>query len=492
MLNKILELGKDTAVYGVSTIIGRFIGFLLVPFYTQVFTTEQFGIYSYVYTLFAFLNIIYVYGMDVAFMKYDSLVDGEEKKKIFSTTFITVLITSIILSIIFFALRFPISELLEIRYYKFDIVYFVILILLIDSLTFIPFADLRLRRKAKKFATIKILNIIINVTLNIILILVFKQGIEAIFIANLIASIFSLLALSKEILEKLKFKIDKAVLKRSLKFGIPYLPASLSAMTVQVIDVPILGMLTDESTVGIYRANYKLGIIMMLFVSMFQYAWQPFFLVNAKEKNAKEIFAKVLTIFVIVGGVICVFFSLFIEDVAQFEIFGRTIIGRDYLVGLIIVPLVLLGYFFNGIYFNFSAGIYIEEKTKYTFLVTGIGALVKIGINFLLIPVWGLMGAAFSTLISYMAIAFSQYTISQKFYKTNYEYSKVIKLLVLVFLAIGAYYLLFYFGEINLLIKLLVMLIFIGLIFVLRIINFKEISTILTNIFSKSEKKNII
>lgn len=486
-LKKILELGKDTAVYGLSTIIGRLIGFLLVPFYTQVFTTAEFGKYSYVYTFFAFLNIIYIYGMDVAFMKYDSLAEGDEKKKIFSTAFLTVLITSLIFSITFFIFSYQASDILKIREEYFNIVYYIILILLIDSLTFVPFANLRLQRKAKKFATIKLLNIIINVALNIILILVFKMGIEAIFIANLCASIFSLIALSKDILKNLQLTINKKILIKLLKFGIPYLPASLSAMTVQLIDIPMLEMFTDESTVGIYRASYKLGIFMMLFVSMFQFAWQPFFLQNAKEKNAKEIFSKVLTVFILVAGILCVFLSLFIEEVVQIEIFGRTIIGREYLSGLIIVPLILLGYLFNGIYFNFYAGIYIEEKTKWTILVTGIGALVKIGFNYFFIPQWGFMAAAVSTLLSYMAMAFFQYIISQKFYKIHYEFDKVMKLLLLTFLAIGAYYVLFYFGDMNILIKSIIMILFVLLIFILNIVSFKEVSTTFKTIFSRNK-----
>lgn len=140
------------------------------------------------------------------------------------------------------------------------------------------------------------------------------------------------------------------------------MPASVASMIVQVIDVPIIRELTNESTLGIYRANYKLGIFMMLFVSMFHYAWQPFFLTNAKEENAK-IFSKVLSLFLIFTSFMWIVLSLFIDDIASFQFYhGRSLIGKEYLSGIYIVPIILLAYIFHGLYINFIAGIYLEEK----------------------------------------------------------------------------------------------------------------------------------
>ena len=164
-----------------------------------------------------------------------------------------------------------------------------IFILFFDTIVLIPFANLRLEKRARKFAVLKIINITLNLSLNLVLILIFNFDIEAIFLSNLIASIITFILLTPEIFQRLKLSIQKIHLIRMLKFGLPYLPSSLAAMVVQVIGVIILKSLTNDDMVGIFRANYKLGIFMMLVVSMFQYAWQPFFLTNAKEKNAKEI-----------------------------------------------------------------------------------------------------------------------------------------------------------------------------------------------------------
>ena len=476
MLNKLKELSKDTAVYGISTIVGRFLGFLLVPFYTNVFTREEFGIFTLIYAYLAFLNIVYIYGMDAAYMKYTSLAEGEEKKKTFSTPYIFVTLTSILLSAIFYLFKEDFGAAIALSSEYFGLLIYVILILFFDTLALIPFNALRLERKTKKFALIKLTNIVINLSLNLILILKYDYGIEAIFISNLAASIFSFVVLIPDLIKRFRFKIDKPILVKMLKFGIPYLPAALASTVVQIIDVPIVERLTDTETLGLYRATYKLGIFMMLFVQMFNFAWQPFFLENVKEKNAKEIFSKILTLFLITGSIIWITLSLFVEDIATIEIMnGRTLLGKEFLEGLYIVPIILLAYLFNGLYVNFTAGIYIEEKTKYFVLVTGAGAIVNVIVNLILIPQLGIMGAALATLASYVVMAVGLFIVSQKFYKIDYEYLKIIKIFFIIFAAGILYFYLYYIGALNIGIKFLIFFGFISSLFVFRIINKDEI-----------------
>jgi O-antigen/teichoic acid export membrane protein len=370
----------------------------------------------------------------------------------------------------------PMKSLMELPE-KFSSIYFYFIgILLLDTLALIPFADLRLKRKAVKFSTIKFGNILINLTLNIVLVLKYKMGIEAIFIANIVASLFSFVMLLPEIIKSLNWNIDKEILNKLIKFGLPYLPGSVAAMIVQVIDRPVVLALTDEKTLGIYQANYKLGIFMMLFVSMFQQAWQPFFLNNAKEKNAKELFSKILTLFVLMSSLIWIFLTLFVEDFARFEFLpGKSIIGKDYLSGIIIVPIILLGYLFNGMYYNFQAGIYIEEKTKYFPYVTFSGALVNVAVNMLLIPIMGIMGAAIATLASYIIMAGGLYYFSQKYYRIEYESAKIARLLSLVLISCGVYYYLYFEFGITLLQKFVFLLVFLILLIFLKIIQKDEL-----------------
>ncbi len=186
------------------------------------------------------------------------------------------------------------------------LVYIAAGVIFLDSNAVIPYLKLRLDRQAKKFSLFKILQICVNIILNLYFILVLGWGIEAILISNLLASLASLILLLPTIARHFRFSFNTKLFKRLFKFGLPFLPAGLSVMVVQVIDVPILEKLTNLKTVGVYKANYKLGIFMMLFVNMFQYAWQPFFLHNANEPNAKEMFAKVLTYFTVTGSIILV------------------------------------------------------------------------------------------------------------------------------------------------------------------------------------------
>ncbi|NJD23534.1 MAG: hypothetical protein FIA82_12855 [Melioribacter sp.] len=477
MLEKIKELTKDTAIYGISTIIGRFLGFFLIPFYTNVINTHDFGIYSNIYAYLAFLNIFFIYGMDAAFMKYASLKeDKSEKKKIFSTTYLFVTLTTLLLAVLLYLLKTPFSRLMEIPNEYSKLYHYLIFILIFDTLALVPFANLRLERKSAKFTTIKLSNIVLNLALNFILVLKYKLGIEGIFLANLYASAFSFLVLTPEIYRLISIKIDKELLSKLLKFGIPYLPASLAAMVVQVVDRPVVLAMTNESTLGIYQANYKLGVFMMLFVSMFQFAWQPFFLNNAKEKNAKEIFAKVLTLFLLVSSMIWIVLTLFVEDFARFEFLpGKSIIGRDFLSGIAIVPIILLGYLFNGIYYNFQAGIYIEEKTKYFPFVTGAGALINVVVNILLIPILGLIGAALATLASYVVMALGLYLFSRKVYPIKYEYGKVFKILTIITVTCILYYYLYYEIGLTFIYKLFLLAGFLGSLFVLRVVEKNEI-----------------
>ncbi len=477
MIEKIKELTKDTAIYGISTIVGRFFGFLLVPFYTNIFTTYEFGVFSNIYAYIAFLNIVYIYGMDAAFLKYSSVAKEADKKKVFSTPYMFVTITTFALSLIIFSLRGPLNEGMSVPESYSHLINYVILILIFDTLGIVPFANLRLQRKSVKFAVIKTINILINLGLNIYLILILDYGIEAIFISNAVASLFSFVAMLPEIAKYLIPKIDFELLKKMLRFGVPYLPASLAATIVQVIDRPILVRIAGESALGIYQANYKLGIFMMLFVSMFQYAWQPFFLNNAREKNAKQLFSKIFTIYLIVASTALVTLALFISDIAKFEILnGRTVIGKEFLSGLYIVPIVLLAYVFHGMYVNFQAGIYIEEKTKYFPMVTGAGALINVIVNLILIPVIGILGAAFATLASYFVMAAGLYVTVQKFYKINYEYSKIFSIFLLLILVGIFYYLVFGFSEITIALKFLLLFGFLAGLFVLKVVSKEEVS----------------
>jgi O-antigen/teichoic acid export membrane protein len=476
MIAKLKELSKDTVVYGVSTITGKLINFLLIPFYTNVFSTDIVGIYANIYAYIAFLNLLFIYGMDVAFLKYSVEVNENNKSNYFSTSFLFILLSTAIFLFFFFLVRKPMIHLMEIPL-GYDLLYYYLLaILAFDTLCIVPFANLRIKRNAVKYSIIRIAAIFINIILNFVLILKFKFGIEAILISNLAASAVTFLILIPEIVRNLVIKIDRSYLKKILLFAIPYLPASLAAQLVQVVDRPVVQALTSPATLGIYQANYKLGIFMMLIVSVFQFAWFPFFLNTYSEKDAKETFSKVMTIFLLFTSIVWIVLTLFIDDFARFEILkGKSIIGREFLSGLPIVPVILLSYIFNGIYFILNAGIYIKDKTKYLLVITGSGAVVNVAVNLILIPVCGIMGAAIATLASYVTMSVMNYFIVQRFYRIEYEFGKIFRIIILITISIILYYILLYSGCLTIANKLLLLSAFIASMFILKVVKKENI-----------------
>ncbi len=458
-----------------------------MPLYTNIFLPADYGIVQIIFAYLGILNIVYIYGMDSAYLKFASFLDIGDEKDNFSTPYISVIVVSVIFSSSIILFKNSILSPLNIPA-KFDyLIYIGAIILMLDALAVIPFLKLRLERKAKKFALFKIINIVVNILFNVILIFIFHWGIEAVFVSNLIASLAALLLLMPTIVSSFKFKFHFKLFKRLIKFGLPYLPAGFAVMLVQVVDVPIMEKLTNFKTVGIYKANYKLGIFMMLFVSMFQYAWQPFFLQNAKEKNAKEMFSKVLTYFTIIGSFILIILSLFISDLAKINFLGFSLIGAKYWSGLNIVPVILLAYLLYGMYVIFSAGIYIEEKSLYVPVISGAGAFVNIVANFLLIPVLGIMGAAFATLAAYLVMALGYYFVTQRFYKINYEVGKILKIFTIILIIGTAYYAIYYSGQMMMIYKLILLCAFTVLIYLFAF-DKKEIAFVKNKLKEKRNK----
>jgi O-antigen/teichoic acid export membrane protein len=481
MFDQIKQLGKETAIYGLSTIIGRFLNFILVPFYTNVLKPDQYGIVTTIYAYIAFLNIIYSYGMESAYMRYASSLEIGDKKENFSTPFISIFLTSLLFSSLIHFSSEKIAELINIPSEFSVCIKYSAWVLFFDALCIIPLSALRLGSKALTFSTIKIINIVTNVALNIILLLKFKLGVYGVFISALVSSALTFFLVSPIILKNFSFSFLKKLYIELLKFGLPYIPSGLSAIVIQVIDRPILKALTDDATVGVYQANYRLGIFMMLFVSMFDYAWRPFFLRNANNPNAKKLFARVMTYFTLAGAFLFIFVSILIEDFVKLKIFGKYIIHPDYWSGLGIVPIVLLGYLFNGIYVNLIAGIYIQKKTKYLPYITGIGAVANIIGNYALIPVLGMYGSAWATLISYLIMAISLFIVVQRIYPIRYEYERLAKIGV----ATAVSFLLSYITPL----KLTILLLFFIFLLSLRFLTKEE--TKLIREFFKNQSKGL-
>jgi O-antigen/teichoic acid export membrane protein len=478
MFDKIKRLGTDTAIYGVSTVVGRFLTFILTRFYTNVLAPAELGIVATMFAYIAFLNILYGYGMEAAFMRYVSTREIGTKEQNFSVPFFSIAASSVAFTILIWLTRIPLAELCNVPLPLASIVTYGGMILCLDALAIIPFASLRMERKAKLFSALKLWNIIVTVVCNLIFLLEFRWGVEGIFVSNIIASASTLLLLIPTIIKNLDFKWNSTLHKALLQFSLPTIPAYLATMMIQVIDRPILETLTDQATVGVYQANYRLGIFMMLVVSMFDFAWRPFFLSNAKDPNAKQLFARVLTYFFLLMVAFFLVVSLFIDSAVTLPLYhGRSILDSRYWSGLYIVPVVLLAYMFLGISNNLVAGIYIEKQTQKLPIITFVGAGINVAANFLLIPSFGMMGAAVATLLSYSIMAVMLYFMVRNIYPVEYEWERMAKIAAAA-IAVYALFVFVEFDSFAFIWKCSLLLLFCVLMYLLRFFDKAEVSTI--------------
>jgi O-antigen/teichoic acid export membrane protein len=481
MLQQIKRLGSDTAIYGISTIIGRFLNFLLVPFYTNILLPGDLGIVSYIYSMIAFVYVLYSYGMESAYFKYSSTLELGTAKENFTTPFLSLLATSAVFSSVILLGQSSVAAAMKIPEAYQTIIVYAAAIMAFDAITIIPFAALRMERKAKVFAAIKFVNILINVVLNIVLLVVLKMGVIGIFISGFAASAVTLLMLFPTISRNLTNNFNTPLWSGLLKFGLPFIPAGLATQAVQVIDRPILRALTDDATVGIYQANYRLGIFMMLIVQMYDFAWRPFYFSTVKEPNAKQIFSRVLTYLLLFMCGVFLVLTFFIEEIVKISIGGHHLIHPNYWSGLNIIPVVLLGYLFLGISTNLSAGIYIQKKTKFMPAISFAGAFVNVAVNYLLIPKIGILGAAWATFFAYFVMAVIVYFVVQRVYPIHYEWNRLVKITIATCMVYGVYFIVPADGwsaPIQVLFKAGLLALFIGVMYGMKFFDGGELSAI--------------
>lgn len=475
MRKKLIALGTDTITYGIFTIIGRFLSFLLYPLYTNFIPKNEIGEIANIFSIIAFINIIYTFGMESAFFRY---YKEKDSKIVYTHSFITITIISGLISFLLLLNTVDLSLLLTGGNISIETMALACLVPFFDSLLVIPYAQLRMERKAFRFASTRFITVLIAVLLNLLFVAYLKYGTYGIFLAQLISSIVGLLILLPNIIKNIKFKFDKDLFHSMLRFGLPTIPASLSAIALQVADKPIMRALAGAEQLGLYAVNYKLGIIMMLLVSVFEYAWKPFYLSNYKNKDSNELFARILTYFTIISAILFLTISLFLNYIVQIPFIGGKLINPAYWQGLSIVPIILAGYYFNGVFNNFAAGIHIAKKTEYLPIAVGIAGIANIALNFILIPIFGIWGAAWATFFAYLLSAAIIYYFSNKYYPIKYEFKRlgIIIISVIVIYSINLLIIEEFSGFYIILIKIALILSFFLLLIIFKFFDSKELS----------------
>jgi len=448
-MSQLKQLAGQTAIYGISSILGKTINFLLIPIYTAYLPKEDVGAFTVIYSFIAFFNIIFTYGMETAFFRF-STGKSLDPQRVYGNTQSLIITTSLSLGALLYVSAVPLADLLG--YVGKDHLFrWVALILTIDAVMAIPFAKLRVEGKALPFALIKLFNILLNVGFNIFFIVLchhihagdlladlqpvvaaFYQpdwGVDYILLSNLLANAF-ILPLLFYLTGKFTFALDANVLKPMWHYALPLLFMGLAGVTNEVFSRGLFEYalpegfyegLSKREAGGIFGANFRLAILMNLIIQAFKYAAEPFFFQQASNKNNPQVFAKVMHWFIIFCSL------LMVMVIVNLDIIGPLFLrGEGYEKGLNIVPVLLLGYLFLGIYYNLSIWFKITDKTKYSLYITLIGAAITILVIFTLIPVFGFMGAALSTLLSYMFMAIICYIIGQKYYPVPYQTNRAL------------------------------------------------------------------
>lgn len=430
MKAKLKALAGDTVVYGVFQILGRFLTFLLTPIYTNFLSYEEVGEIGFIYSIIAFINIIYSFGIESAFFRFFDKDNDDNLKKVFSHAYFIIAAISGFFSITFLLLAKPIGESLTTLPDATNLIRAAALIPFLDALILIPYGLLRMKRRARKFALTRFALIILAVLNNFIFVVWLRQGAMGVLIAQLIASAVGFIVFIPELVKYIKLKIDFKLLFDMIKFGLPTLPSNLSSMILLVADRPLLKALATQYDVAMYTVNNRLGIPMLVMVTVFDYAWKPFYLSHHEDEEAKSLFARVLTYFTLVCAFVFLLASLNIDFIVRMPFVGGKFINPHYWTGLGIMPIVLLGLFFSGVNTNFAAGFLITKNTKYIPMAVGFAALVSLSSNLILIPKIGYWGSAWSLLIGYFSGSALMWKLQQKVYPTPYEWARLAKIFV--------------------------------------------------------------
>jgi O-antigen/teichoic acid export membrane protein len=440
-LNPLRRLAGQTAIYGLSSIIGRLLNYLLVPLYTRVLIPSDYGIYTEMYAYVSILWVMLTYGMETTFFRFSE--SESHKKTVYSTAMLSLVFTSSVFLVLTLTNAQAVANWLD---YPENINYVVwfAFILAFDAISSIPFAKLRQENRPVRFAVIKLINIGTNIGLNLFFILFcpfmlahFPETavsgliagffnpddlVEYIFISNLVATTLTLLILLPDFPTK-HIVFDPALWKRMMAYTWPLLIVAIAGSVNLSLDKILLTRLLPEGSdvmeqVGIYGACYKVSVIMTLFVQTFRYAADPFFFAESGRSDSRRLYADVLTLFIIITSIIFLFTVMYLDIVILF-------IGEAYREGRAVIPLLLLGNMFLGVYYNLSIWYKLTNKTIYGAVLSVTGAATTVVLNFALIPVLGYMGSAWAALTAYFVMMVLSFIIGQRHFKVPYNLKRL-------------------------------------------------------------------
>lgn len=440
-------------MYGVSSIVGRALTFLLVPLYTRRFSAAEYGIVTELYAYVAFLNIVFTFGMESAYFRFATR-ESTDRRLLYDRVLSLLLTTSVLLSG-FFVLLSP--ALARVLHYpgKEKYLIWLALVMGVDAVVSVAFARLRLENKARKVATVRFANVVLNVGLSLFFIVLCPNimagqylpelrplvaavysptlGVGYVFLIGLLANLGYLPLLWRELTD-FRFRLHLAPLRPMLAYAYPLMFMGLAGMVNETFDRPFLKYWlpegfypgqSNQTAMGVYGACYKLAIFMSLVIQAFRYAAEPFFFSQSTEKNSPATFALILKWFTLCCAFLFVFISVNIED------FGLLLQRPEFRSGLVVVPVLLLANLFLGMYYNLSVWFKLTDKTYFGTYISVGGAALTVGLNFLLIPLLGYLGSALTTLACYFMMAVVCGWLGNRHYPIPYPVARLASWLLL-------------------------------------------------------------
>ena len=417
-MGKLTTIFKDTAIYGLSSIIGRFLNYLLVPLYTAQFSAASgaYGIITNIYAYVALAMVLLTFGMETTYFRFTNKTHTDSET-VYGTTLITVGSISLLFAILVLLLLSPISQLMGYGDHP-DYVGVMAVTIAIDAFLCIPFAHLRQQRKALKFAALKLLNIMVSILLNLIY-FYFMDGKDVgyVFYINLACTVMLAVCLITEY-TGFRWRLDTKLLRTMLSYSWPILVLGIAGILNQTADKMLFPYIYKGSDMhaqlGIYGACSKIAMIMAMITQAFRFAYEPIVFAGVKDKDQREMYTKAMKYFII--------FTLlaFLIVVGYIDLLKYIVRNPDYWVGLKVVPIVMAAEIMMGIYFNLSFWYKIIDKTIWGAVFSGIGCAVLLLVNIIFVPKYGFMACAWGGFAGYGVAMLASYFVGQKYYPLNY------------------------------------------------------------------------
>lgn len=464
-------LAKETAIYGLSSIIGKFLNWLLVPLYTYVLAQQSdYGIVTNLYAWTALLLVILTYGMETGFFRFANK-EGAHPNTVYVTAMVSLFTTSLLFAVLCCVFRHPIADALGYPDHS-EFIALLSVVVAMDAFACIPFAYLRYKRRPLQFAALKLLFVFLNILLNLFFLVLCPKiqdaewvapwynpdyGVGYVFVANILATGIQTLCLLPYILEPMKGRVRPGdhtsmkagvplfsfpLLKDMLRYSLPLLVLGVCGIMNQTLDrilFPFLYTAADaQAQLGIYGACFKVAMVMMMFTQAFRYAYEPFVFAKHKDKQSVEAYADAMKYYILFSYLILLGMVFYLDLL-------KYIIAPTYWEGLKIVPVVLWAYIFQGVYFNLSFWYKLTDKTQYGAYFSLIGVVITFVLQVIFVPRVGYMASAASSAVCYFVIMWLSYLVGRKYLTIPYDFKKIGTYTLITLLLLGLFALVAHF-----------------------------------------------